>query len=60
MELKDLTPEQRERVEACKTQEEFMALAEELDLDLTPEQLEAVSGGKGKLFPADLPGILKW
>ena len=45
MEFKDLTPEQQERAKACKTQEEFMELADELDLDISPEQLQSISGG---------------
>ncbi|MBR3226793.1 MAG: hypothetical protein IKF78_15875 [Atopobiaceae bacterium] len=45
MEFKDLAPEQQNRIKACETQEEFMELADELDLDLTPEVFKEVSGG---------------
>ena len=43
--LKGLSPEQIEKVKACKTSEEILALAAEEDIELTDEQLEAVSGG---------------
>ncbi|MDO4797650.1 MAG: hypothetical protein Q4A01_06490 [Coriobacteriales bacterium] len=48
MEFEDLTPEQQEQLKACTTQEELMDLADELDLDLAPEHLEAISGGLNK------------
>ena len=47
MDYRDLTPELRERARACKTTEEIVALAEEEGIDLTDEELEAVSGGWG-------------
>ena len=43
--LKDLTPEQLERVKACKNNEEILSLAKKEGFELTEEQLEAVSGG---------------
>ena len=43
--LKSLTEEQIAKVRACKTQEELLALAKQEDIELTEEQLEAVSGG---------------
>ena len=43
--LKGLTEEQIARVKACKTTEEMLALAKEEGIELTEEQLEAVSGG---------------
>ena len=43
--LKGLNEEQIEKVKACKNQEELMALAEEEGVELTDEQLAAVSGG---------------
>ena len=46
MDYKDLTPEQRERVCACKTPEEMLALAQEEGYDLADDELEAVSGGR--------------
>lgn len=45
MEFEELTPEQREKVLACKTPEELLALAQEEGYELTEEQLEGVSGG---------------
>ena len=43
--LKGLTDEQIAKVKGCKTQEEMLALAKEEGIELTDEQLEAVSGG---------------
>ena len=43
--LKGLTEEQIAKVKACKNQEEMLALAKEEGIELTDEQLEAVSGG---------------
>ena len=54
--LKGLTPEQVKKAKACKTQEELLALAKEEGVELSSEQLEAVSGGmctssKGPVCP---------
>ena len=43
--LKGLTEAQIEKLKACKNQEEVLALAKEEGIELTDEQLEAVSGG---------------
>ena len=43
--LKGLTEEQIAKVKACKNQEEIMALAEQEDINLTEEQLDAINGG---------------
>ena len=43
--IKGLTPEQAEKVKACKSQDELLALAKAEGIELTDEQLEAVSGG---------------
>ena len=43
--LKGLSPEQIEKVNACKSTEEILAIAREEGVELTDEQLEAVSGG---------------
>ena len=43
--LTGLTPEQIEKVKACKGQEELLKLAKKEGIELTSEQLEAVSGG---------------
>lgn len=60
MEFKDLTPEQQERAKACKTQEEFMELADELDLDISPEQLQSISGGWKYECPRHCWGHTYW
>lgn len=44
-EYRDLTEEQKAKAKAAKTPEELIALAKEEGLELTDEQLEAVSGG---------------
>ena len=43
--LKGLTEEQIAKVKACKNQEEMLAVAKEEGIELTDEQLEAVSRG---------------
>ena len=43
--LKGFTEEQIAKVKACKNQEELLTLAKEEGVELTDEQLEAVSGG---------------
>ena len=43
--LKGLTNEQLEKVKNCKNNDELLALAKEEGIELTDEQLEAVSGG---------------
>ena len=45
MRFEDLTPEQQEKARACKTPEELMALAKEEGVELSGEQIEAISGG---------------
>ena len=50
MDLKDLTPEQMEKLKACKTGEEVLALAKAEGKELTDEQLEQVSGGEWNDF----------
>ena len=47
MEFKGLTPEQQERAMACKTPEELAAFAKSEGMELTMEQLDAISGGWG-------------
>ncbi len=46
--LKGLSEEQIAKVKACKNQEEMLALAKEEGVELSEEQLEAVSGGCSK------------
>ena len=43
--LKGLTEEQIAKIKACKNQDELLALAKEEGIELSDEQLEAVSGG---------------
>ena len=43
--LKGLTEEQIAKIKSCKNQEDLLALAKEEGIELTDEQLEAVSGG---------------
>lgn len=45
MKFEELTPEQREKALACKTPEEFLALAKEEGYELSSEDLEGISGG---------------
>ena len=46
MKFEDLTPEQQEKAEACKTPEEIFALAKEIGYEMTEEEIDSVSGGK--------------
>ena len=43
--LEGLTEEQIAKIKDCKSQEEMLKLAKEEGIELTDEQLEAVSGG---------------
>ena len=45
MRYEDLSPEQREKVAACQTPEDIMALAKESDYSLTDEDLDQISAG---------------
>ena len=45
MNYADLTPELLEKAKACKTTKELVALAKSEGVELSDEQLEAVSGG---------------
>ena len=45
MNFEDLTPEQLEKAKACKTPEDFLALAKEEGYELSDEELAAVNGG---------------
>lgn len=45
MDIKDLTPEQMERAQACESREDLIALAKEEGVELTDEQIEEISGG---------------
>ena len=45
LEFNDLTEEQKAKALACKTPEDLLALAEAEGVDLTDEELTAISGG---------------
>ena len=45
MEFNELTEEQRAKARACRTREELMELAKSEGVELTNEELDAVSGG---------------
>ena len=45
MKYEDLTPEQLEKVHACSTPQDYIELAKSEGVELSEEQLEAVSGG---------------
>lgn len=47
MNIEDLTPAQKEKLLACKTSEELLALAKEEGFELTDKDLEGVAGGGG-------------
>lgn len=49
--------DQQERIRACSTPEEYLALAESEGVELTDEQLDAVAGGAGLWARDDQP---KW
>ena len=49
--LSTLTDEQKKKVEAARSPEELLAIAEEFGQELTPEQLEAVAGGLSPHHP---------
>lgn len=45
MKFEDLTPELQEKVKACKTPQELLALAAAEGYELSDDELAAVSGG---------------
>lgn len=45
MNFDDISPELREKVLACKSEEELIQIAEEHGMQLTDEQVTAISGG---------------
>ena len=48
MKFEELTAEQKTRAIACKTPEDLLSFADEEGIELTDEQLQAVSGGGWK------------
>ena len=55
MDIKDLTPEQRKQAIACKTTDELIQLAKDNGIELSDEQLNAISGGDSWYCPCDNP-----
>ena len=53
--LKGLTDEQIKKVNACKSSEELLALAKQEGVELSEEQLAAISGGCGSDEPRKCP-----
>ena len=45
MSLENLSPELREKMQACETLEEAIELAKDEGVELTDEQVEEISGG---------------
>ena len=43
--LSKLTDEQKKKVEAAKTPEDFLAIAKEVGYELSKDQLDSMSGG---------------
>lgn len=50
MNIFELTPEQKERARACKTVEEINAFLTSEAIELTPDQMEAISGGNNNIL----------
>ena len=46
MDFEDLNPELQEKLKAANTPDELVALVKEEGMELSDEQLEAMSGGK--------------
>ena len=46
MNFEELSPELQEKVKACETPDELLALASDEGYELLEEELDAVSGGK--------------
>ena len=53
--LKGLSEEQVAKIRECKNTEEVLAIAKEEGVELTDEQLEAVSGGMCSTIPTNCP-----
>jgi len=46
MNFDELTPEQQEKVKACKSSDELLALAKEQGYELSDADLETIAGGR--------------
>ncbi len=56
--LKGLTEEQIAKIKACKNQEELLKLAKDKGVELTDEQLTAISGGGACSVASDVGDFL--
>ena len=54
MRIDELTPELLEKAKKCESYEEKMAFISENEIELTDEQMEALSGGGGKAIERGL------
>ena len=55
MKYEDLAPELMEKAKACKTKEEFLEFAEKNFIELSDEELAALSGGRNLPFAVICP-----
>lgn len=61
MNLDNFTEDQKQRVQECTNAEEIMAFVRDEGIELTDEQLDAVSGGLiAGWFPKDVDPKLIW
>ena len=56
MNVNDLSPKQIEKLRACHTPEEILALAKEEGRELNDEELDSIAGGEG--FWDETPPII--
>ena len=59
MELKDVSPEQRERINACDSPEAIMALAKEEGYELSESEVDQISGGAWSEYGVTCPECKK-
>lgn len=59
MELKDVSPEQREKINACNSPEAIMALAKEEGYELSESELDQISGGAWSTYGVTCPECKK-
>ncbi len=52
MELKNITAEQQEKLAACETVEDVLALAKEEGVELSEKQLQEIAGGRTSKNPS--------
>lgn len=54
MKIEELTPELAEQAQACESPEEIMGFLNDNGIELTPEQLEFISGGEEENFGEEI------